>query len=193
MKLLCLLLIMTILIGRLFMPKFKDSLHPLQLLRNIIGLLIFIIMISGCSAPNYFLQDNINCYYRHEGKGWDFKNNTLDLDEEKYITNLKSKIKNYISTKLAIDGGIKTALESFKVIKGMSKEEVRLLLGNPERTQVLNPKNKFKADERWVYIMKGLQYVYIGPVPVFFTHDAYHLYFSGEVLIAIEAVAMEYL
>jgi len=151
-----------------------------------IGLLL---LLSGCSAPNYYLRDNINCYYKDKGINMDFKGNII---YKEYITNLKGKIEDYISHHPEINEEAKSALKNFKVVKGMTKEQVKLLLGNPERVQTLNSKNKFRADQRWVYIMKESRCVYVVPVPVFFTHDAHHLYFKGDILIAMEDVKMGY-
>ena len=153
---------------------------------TVTGLLL---LLGGCSAPNYYLRDNINCYQNDKGVNRDFKGNVI-LKE--YITNLKGKIEDYISQHPEIDEEVKSALKNFKVIKGMTKEQVRLLLGNPERVQTLNSKNKFRADERWVYMMKESRCVYVVPVPIFFTHDAYHLYFRGDILAATEEVKIRY-
>lgn len=106
---------------------------------------------------------------------------------------MKGKVEDYILHHPEIDKETKSSLENFIVVKGMTKEQVRLLLSNPERIQILNSKNKFRTDERWVYIMQGLQAIQIGPVPIYFTHDAYHLYFRGDILTKIEVARMEYL
>lgn len=163
-------------------------------------------LLSGCSAPSYRRIDTINCYYDTTEWGHDslfaipksqpvtidFKNDRIN-NKETYLADLKGRVEDYLLRHPEITGETKSALENFKVIEGMTKEQVKLLLGNPERIQSLDSNNKYKADERWVYIMKGLQGVYVGPVPIFLTHNAYHLYFKVDILSGIEDAGIEYL
>lgn len=146
-------------------------------------------LLGGCSAPSYYLRDNISCYYKDKSVNRDFKGKVI---HKEYITGLKARVEDYISHHPEINGETKSALTDFKVIKGMTKEQVRLLLGEPEKAQHLNSGNKFRADARWVYAMETLRCVYVVPIPVFFTHDAYHLYFKGDILVGIEEVKLKY-
>lgn len=162
------------------------------------------LVLSGCALPGYSRIDSIDCYYdttdwyrpslfgtyKSRSVTMDFKDNRID-DKTKYLNDLKDKVEEYLLHHPEITEETKSALMKFSVIEGMIKEQVRLLLGNPEIIQSLNTENKFRSDERWVYISKELTAVQIGPVPIFFTHDADHLYFRGDILIAIESVGME--
>lgn len=160
----------------------------------------------GCALPGYSRINSIESYY--DTSEWykpcffcadksrsvtvDFRNNRIE-DKEKYLADLRGKVEEYILRYPETAEETKAALKRFSVITGMTKEQVKLVLGNPEKVQSLNSDNKFKSDERWVYIDKGLTAVQIGPVPIFFTHNANHLYFRDDVLTAIESVGMDYL
>ncbi len=119
----------------------------------------------------------------------DFKGHII---AKEYISKLKGKAEDYTSQHPEISGEVKDALKNLKVVKGLTKEQVKLLLGNPERVQALSPNNKFGADQRWVYIRGDLRCIYVLIVPVLFTHNAYHLYFKGDILIAIDDVSIKY-
>jgi hypothetical protein len=159
-------------------------------MKKLITFIFLLLFLGGCAAPLYYLRDDINCYYKDKMISRDFKGNIIDNAKE-YVTNLKGKIEDYLSHHPEINEETKLALKNCKVTKGLTKEQVKLLLGNPERVQTLSSKNKFKADQRWVYIMEEQKCIYLF-VPIFFTHNAYHLYFRGDILIAIEHVKIKY-
>ncbi|MDD5155868.1 MAG: hypothetical protein PHF11_05230, partial [Candidatus Omnitrophica bacterium] len=114
------------------------------------------------------------------------------LIHKEYTDNLKNKVEEYIAGHPQTSEEARAELRNFKVVKGMTAEQVKLLLGEPERIQPLNTGNKFRADARWVYMMKDTVCIYVVPVPLFFTHNAYHLYFKNGVLVGIEEVKLRY-
>lgn len=152
-------------------------------MKRLISFTVLLLLLGGCAAPRYCHRDNIDCYYQDKRINRDFRGKVVDKE---YINSLKGKIEGYLLGHLEINEESKSALKNFKVVKGLTKEQVELLLGVPEKTQVLNPKNKLRADERWVYTREDLKCIYFFALPLLFTHDAYHLYFRGNILLAIE-------
>lgn len=151
----------------------------------LLGILGLAAVLNGCSAPSYSLRDSLNFYSSNKGVARDFKGNVIYKDR---ITDLKKKVEDYIAHHPEINEEAKSALKELKVIKGMTREQVKLLLGSPGKVQNLNSRNKFRASQRWVYAMRELRCIYVMPAPLFFTHDAHHLYFKGDILTGIEEV-----
>jgi hypothetical protein len=144
-----------------------------------------IFCLSGCAGPRYYQRDNISAYYNLKSGNQDFKDNFV---ESKDITSLKARTKEYIALNPQMNDNIKVALENLKVVPGMSQEQAKFLLGEPDKVQTLGRGNRFKANERWVYKKVDLRCVYVVPLPLFFTNDSFRLYFKDGILAGIEEV-----
>ena len=150
----------------------------------VIGLLL----LSGCAGPLYYQRESINSFYKQENLNANFRGTFV---ESKDVVNLKSKAKDYISRNPAVDEKIKSALANLKVIPGMNQEQVKLLLGEPDKAQDLGCGNRYKANERWVYKKADLKCVYFVPLPLFFTNDSFRLYFKDGIVAGIEEVKIK--
>lgn len=138
MRLFSLSLIVIVLMGGLFGPKFKDYK-------------------TGPNAVNY----------------WSNKEKTrqkLSSEAREFTAQLDREIDEYIKNNPQLSDDIKEQLKVFHTVhKGMIKEQVLLLLGEPPKKEFVS---EYGADEKWVYI----------------TYHPYaedHLYFQGDIVIKI--------
>jgi len=93
------------------------------------------------------------------------------------IDALKEEVKEYIVAHPELSDAKKKDLRELKVMQGETKEEVRLLLGSPDK--IVNP-------QTWVYKISTWRAFTVFIVPVFFVHEGYYLYFKDDILTGIE-------
>ena len=103
---------------------------------------------------------------------------------EENITALKEKVENYISSHTDLNETAKNNLRKLKVTDGAPKEEVKLLLGEPDK--VVKTEKKDTASEIWIYRTSKPSTFTIILLPVFFGHEEYYLYFKDSALTLIE-------
>ncbi len=117
----------------------------------------------------------------------DFRDNEA-YDEN--ITNLKQKAEEYISRRGDLDESAKANLRELRVTAGATKEEVRLLLGVPDKAVKIRKKG-YDADEMWIYNTYKPSVFTLLFFPVFFGHEKYYLYFNDNILTLIERRYLE--
>lgn len=165
------------------------------------ALILFCIYISGCcsipQAANYsqlysFTKEKkkIKGGFASKSKAVlvkDFRENEM-LDKD--ISALKEKVDKYISSHNDLSESTKNNLRELKVTAGATGQEVNLLLGKPDRIIKANDKT-YATSQIWVYRINKRSTFTIIVIPVFFTHEAYHLYFKDNVLTKIERHYLE--
>ena len=164
-------------------------------------LILFCIAISGCcSLPSVANYSKIYSLTKEEKKikgGFggkkkvilikDFRENEM-YDED--ITALKEEAEKYISGHTDLSEQIKNNLRELIVTAGATEEEVKLLLGEPDK--VIKQENKTGTrSEMWIYKINKTDVFTIFIIPLFFPHQAYYLYFKDNVLTAIERHYLE--
>ena len=111
----------------------------------------------------------------------DFRGNDMYDDD---IASLKEEIEKYIASHAGLSEATKDSIRKLKVAEGLSQDEVKLLLGKPDT--ILKPDNKSGASASWVYSTRKRSAFMIIIFPVFFSHEAYYLYFKDNSLAQIE-------
>lgn len=164
-------------------------------------LILFCIAISGCcSLPGVANYSKLYSLTKEEKKikgGFggkkkvilikDFRENEM-YDEN--ITALKEEAEKYISLHTDLSEQTKNNLRELIVTAGATEEEVKLLLGEPDK--VIKQENKTGTrSEMWIYKINKTDVFTIFIIPLFFPHQAYYLYFKDNVLTAIERHYLE--
>jgi len=108
----------------------------------------------------------------------DFRENEM-YDEN--ISALKAEVEKYILAHPDLGELAKNNLRELKVTAGAAKDEVRLLLGNPDKVMEEGGKPK-SGSEIWIYRINKRSTFSIVIIPVFFTSEWYYLYFSRPAL-----------
>jgi hypothetical protein len=158
------------------------------------------VCISGCcSVPRADSYKQLYSYTKEEkttkGKfGFktkatlikDFRENEAFAEN---ITALKEKVEKYISTHTDLNELTKNYLRELKVTEGATKEEVKLLLGEPDK--VIKPGKKDGACETWIYATSKRSTFTVIFLPVFFGHEKHYLYFKDDILTLIERHYLE--
>lgn len=103
----------------------------------------------------------------------DFRENEM---YEEDMEALKEDVEKYIALHPDLSEAAKNNLRELRVAEGATKEEVKLLLGEPDKI----------SDETWVYKINKLRAITVFIVPVFFVHEGYYLYFKDGVLSGIQ-------
>jgi hypothetical protein len=117
----------------------------------------------------------------------DLRGNEI-LDED--IDSLKKRIEKYISDHQDLNDLTKNNLREFKITKGSTKEEVNLLLGEPDNL-IKRTNKEDAASVIWVYRTNKSSVFTIVFIPVFFSHESYYLYFKNDILTSIERHYLE--
>jgi len=163
-------------------------------------LILFCIYISGCcSIPRVASYKQLYSFAKEEkkikgsfGKSKivsikDFRENEV-FDEN--IIALKEMVEKYISSHTDLNGSTKNNLRELKVTEGAAGEEVKLLLGEPDKV-VKTGKKTYITSEIWIYKINKSSTFTIIFLPVFFGHEEYYLYFKDNVLTLIERHYLE--
>jgi len=141
--------------------------------------------LAGCSTPARMAHPEIYSITRQEKKikGTfsnkkeiiikDFRGN--DRYEED-ITSLKEEAEKYIISHEGLSEARKSDLRELRVSVGQSREEVKLLLGKPDKV----------SKDIWIYKINKMRAFTVFIIPVFFVHESYGLYFKEDVLVGIE-------
>lgn len=159
-----------------------------MLMKNIarIALILLCFYAAGCSVPSTAGEKYLYGISREEKKQdngifgnkkyieiKDFRGNER-YDED--FAALKEEVEKYITLHPGLSEEVKSALRELKVAAGLKTEEVKLLLGRPDRAM----------KDIWVYRISKWRAFTIFIVPVFFVHEGYYLYFKDGVLDSIE-------
>lgn len=117
----------------------------------------------------------------------DFRENEM---YEEDIAALKDRVEKYISAHPDLSDSVKNNLKELKITTGANRDEVQLLLGNPDK--IMEGDSRADAgSETWIYRINKSSAFIIVAVPVFFTREGYYLYFKDNLLTAIERHYLE--
>jgi hypothetical protein len=117
----------------------------------------------------------------------DFRENER-YDED--IAALKEEVEEYISRHPDLAEATKNNLRELRITAGAAQKEISLLLGKPDR--VIESGDKAgAASEIWIYRINKSSIFTVIVIPVFFTQEAYYLYFKDTVLTKIERHYLE--
>jgi hypothetical protein len=153
-------------------------------------LILSCLFLSGCSIPSAARYTQLYSLTKEEkkvssGLGGkrkvvlikDFRENEM---YEEDLAALKEEVEKYIASHPDLSEAAKNNLRALKVAEGATKEEVKLLLGEPDKA------SPGHASEVWIYRISKMRAFSVFIVPVFFAHEGYYLYFKDGVLTAIE-------
>lgn len=101
------------------------------------------------------------------------------------ITALKEEIEKYIVAHPDLSESTKNNLRELKVTAGAAKEEVKLLLGEPDKV------TKTSTSEIWIYRINRIRAFTVFIIPVCFVHEGYYLHFKDNALLAIERHSLQ--
>ncbi len=116
--------------------KFKQI-----VLISVMGLLLngcgYIDAFIACAPRPYIERPNsIKLDYYDNPEWWDYKNLSL----------IRGRIRDYLDKNTNIEPDIKNSLKNLTFQRGMTKEQVLLVIGEPAKKKVLKDKN-----ELWIY------------------------------------------
>ncbi|MDD2751704.1 MAG: hypothetical protein PHN59_01040 [Candidatus Omnitrophica bacterium] len=142
----------------------------------------------GCSIPTSANYNELYSFTRVEkrSKGMmgikkssetisDFRENEMYIED---ITALKEEVEKYITQHPDLSDEIKSNMRQLKIAPGFNKEEVELMLGEPDKTG--------GNGNTWIYQISRLRAFTIFIFPIFFAHEGYYLRFDKDRLTAIE-------
>jgi len=158
-------------------------------------------LISGCSTIKTAEQGQLYSFTKEERKATGFMlgRNKYTLIEdfrgkesyEEEITALKERIEQYIAGHPDLTELQKSNLRQLKAEKGTTKEEIKLLLGEPDKIWESKNKKDNKISEIWLYRINKIRIFTVFIIPVFPVHESYRLYFQEGVLVNIERHYLE--
>ncbi|MBN1913537.1 MAG: hypothetical protein JW788_03965 [Candidatus Omnitrophica bacterium] len=93
----------------------------------------------------------------------------------------KEKVEAYILQNGQLEESVKNNLRDLAVTNGQNQEQVRLLLGEPDKIQ-----GKKTKSQLWIYKINKTNSYNVFILPVFFPNEGYYLYFKEGVLSKIE-------
>lgn len=149
-------------------------------------LVIFSIVFSGCSIPAKTTYNELYSFNRGEKKKKGFMSSKKRVSikdfrdsgaYEEDIIALREEAAKYVAAHSEMSPEAKNNLQELKVAPGLNKEQVKLLLGEPD---------KYASPKVWIYRIKKVRAFTIFIIPVFFPHESYRLYFQGDILTGIE-------
>ena len=164
-------------------------------------LILFCIYITGCcSIPRVASYKQLYSFTKQEKRikrGFGGKSKVISIKDfrenemyDEHIAALKEEVEKYISNHTDLNEATKNNLRELKVIQGATKEEVKLLLGEPDKLVKIGKKADI-ASEIWIYkINKRSVFTIVFP-PVFFGQEKYYLYFKDNILTLIERHYLE--
>jgi len=117
----------------------------------------------------------------------DFRGNKV-FDED--VVALKESVKKYISAHAGLSEPAKNNLQELRVTEGLTKEEIKLLLGEPDKI-IVSGKGFSTGSEIWIYATSKKSTFTIIVLPVYFGHEKYYLYFKDNALALIERHYLE--
>jgi len=156
-----------------------------------IFIILSCLLFSSCSIPSVAKYNQLYSFTKEERKlkgGFGSKNRTEVLvkdfrENEMYeedITALKEEVEKYIVAHQDLSDETKNALRELKVTEGETTEEVRLLLGDPDKIA------ESDLIETWIYTINKVRAFTVFIIPVFVAHEGYYLRFQDNRLTAIE-------
>ncbi len=159
-----------------------------MLMKNITGITLVLLCLfaSGCSVPSTLGEKylyGISREEKNQEKGIFGNKKYIEIKDfrgnERYeedIAAFKEEVEKYIALHAGLSEEVKSALRELKVTAGLKTEEVKLLLGSPDKAM----------KDVWVYRISKWRAFTVFIVPVFFVHEGYYLYFKDGVLASIE-------
>lgn len=129
-------------------------------------MIVFMGALFGPKFKDYETSWSAVVYWRDKDK--DRQKTSAEVSE--FVSQIDKKIDEYLSKNSHLSEKIKEELKIFRAVhKGMNKEQVLLLLGEPPKKE---PVSEYGADEKWIYI-------------TYHPYAENHLYFKGDVVIKI--------
>jgi hypothetical protein len=149
-------------------------------------LALVLILGSGCSMPAVSAQKQIYSFTREEKKiKGTFGRKRVEVKDfrevemyEEDMQALQEEVGQYIAARPNLSEEIKNNLKALRVAPGEGQEEVKLLLGEPDKI--------IDGGNTWVYQIHKLRAITVFIIPVFFVHEGYYLRFKEGVLESIE-------
>ncbi|MDD5653611.1 MAG: hypothetical protein PHT31_05595 [Candidatus Omnitrophica bacterium] len=148
--------------------------------------LCFLSSLSGCSIPTSANYNELYSFTSQEKttKGMmgfqkktelvrDFRENEMYVED---IAALKEDVEKYITAHPEISEEIKADMRQLKIAPGFNKQEVELMLGEPDKI----------SGDTWIYQISRLRAFTFFIFPFFFAHEGYYLRFNNDRLTAIE-------
>jgi len=166
----------------------------MKILTPVFSLLIFLTVNGCCSLPKTESKKELYSIVKETTveKSMFGKNQIVSFKDfrgyeafNKNIDSLKARIEGYIQNHPDLSESTKKDLRDYKVARGSSMDEVRLLLGAPDKV-IKSKAHPQKPDEVWIYITDKDSNFQIVFLPVYFGHEKYYLYFTGNLLANIE-------
>lgn len=157
-------------------------------------LILFYAFIAGCSLPAKAIEKSLCSFTREEkiNKSMFGKKKTILVKDfrgnevyEEDMAGLKEEVEKYISGHPDLSEPGKTNLRELRVTEGIPKEEVKLLLGAPDKITRISSVKK-EASEAWIYKLKKMNVFSVFIIPVLLVHQAYYLYFQDNLLVNME-------
>lgn len=153
-------------------------------------LLLASFSLSGCSLPTTARYSQIYSITREEKKiegSFGSKKKVVSIKDfresemyEEDIPALKQEVEKYIAAHPDLSEPEKNNLRELKVTEGLTKEEVKLLLGEPDKIIRKGPA------EIWIYRINRLRAFTVFIIPIAFVHEGYYLNFKENTLLSIE-------
>jgi hypothetical protein len=149
----------------------------------------------GCSTPTVATYKQLESFTKEERKNKiglgksktvffkDFRKNEMYQED---VAALKEEVEKYISNHPELSDSTKNNLRELKVVEGLTRQEVELLLGSPDKITKLERNANYNASEEWIYKINKIRAITVFIIPVFFVHEGYYLYFRDDVLAGIE-------
>jgi len=148
--------------------------------------LCLLFSLSGCSIPTSANYNELYSFTSKEKttKGMmgfkkktelvrDFRENEMYVED---IAALKEDVEKYIAAHPDTSDEIKANMRQLKITPGFNKEEVELMLGEPDKI----------SGNTWIYQISRLRAFTFFIFPFFFAHEGYYLRFNNGCLSAIE-------
>jgi len=164
-------------------------------MKKLLLVIILSIFAAGCSTLRVTPQSKLPSYIKLEAKkqGFtfgkdkivsykDFKNNEI---YEEDVDAFKEEVGQYIVKRPELSESVKASLNKLEVTLGLTKEQVILLLGQPDKISSLGP-NQYSANQLCIYRITKWRAYTVFIMPVFFVHEGYYLYFKDDILVRIE-------
>lgn len=152
------------------------------------SIMLFLFTLSGCSIPTaksyseLYSITEVEKTTKHGMGGKRSSTTVTDFREDEVypedFTGLKGEAEKYISQHPDLSEQVKSDLRELKVTPGFTKDEVELLLGEPDKAS--------GDGNLWIYRINRMRAFTVFIFPVFFAHEGYYLHFQDNRLASIE-------
>jgi len=140
-------------------------------------------MTSCSNLPNYIKkEERKKRSFASEKKYIAYKDFRLNEIYEEDVAAYQVDAEEFIAKHPGLVSEKISALRQLKVVLGLNKDEVTLLLGIPDKAVRPHYYKNYGIAEKWIYKIHKWRMFNIFIVPVFPVHEAYYIYFKdGEV------------